>query len=31
MEELLVRHGAKADKVDKNGRTPLFYAFIKIG
>lgn len=27
----MIRHGAHADALDKNLRTPLFYAFIKIG
>jgi ankyrin repeat protein len=31
MEELLITKGAKANAPDKRGRTPIFYAFVKIG
>jgi len=27
---LLIRYGARADALDKNGRTPIFYAFVKV-
>ena len=31
MEQALIKHGARADLVDRNNRTPLFYAFVKLG
>jgi hypothetical protein len=31
IEEILITRGAKADIVDKRGRTPIFYSFVKIG
>ena len=31
LEQILLINGARADILDKNNRTPLFYAFVKIG
>lgn len=30
MESLLLKHGASINSIDKNGKTPLHYAFVKI-
>ena len=31
MERILIKYGANINDIDNRGRTPLHYAFIKIG